>query len=274
MFRKLLRPLVLFLWLGAGMSLTSCDKETNSVNIFSLEDDKQLGDQVEQEILSNPQQYHVLDRNQYTAAYGHLDRIVNSILNSGKVVHKNDFNWSVRIIRDDSTLNAFAAPGGKIFVYTGIIKFLNAEDEFAGVMGHEIAHADRRHVTDEMTKAYGIQLLLDIALGKNQGALSQVAVGLATLRFGRGAERDADDHGVIYLDATKNTGENYDPRGVGKFFQKLIDMGQSSQGPEFLSTHPDPGERVENINKKWQELGSTPGQTYADRYQQFKASLP
>jgi predicted Zn-dependent protease len=267
MFKKLGRYSLFALFAVSGL-VAGCDKETKSINVFTLEDDKTLGDQVVQQIESDPT-IHVLDTVQYATAYGHLNRIVNNILNCGLLVHRNDFTWRVRIIQDDTTLNAFCAPGGKIYVYSGIIKYLDGEDELAGVLGHEMAHADRRHVTDEMTKQYGIQVLLDITLGKNQGALTQVAQGLVGLKFSRDKEAEADKYSVMYLNATE-----YDPLGVGKFFTKLINAGQGDQGPAFLSDHPSPDDRVENIHKEWEALGSKTGGTFTDRYQDFKNSLP
>ena len=77
-----------------------------------------------------------------------------------KLITKMISNGDLRIIHDDSTLNAFCTPGGYIYIYTGILKFLDSEDEFAGVLGHEIAHADLRHSTRQMTKQYGVQILL------------------------------------------------------------------------------------------------------------------
>ncbi|RYD78013.1 MAG: peptidase M48, partial [Sphingobacteriales bacterium] len=113
-------------WIFLFSALTvvfSCDKNDKDVNIFSIEDDKALGEQLAQEIASDPTTYPILDRSKYATAYMHLDRIVNTILNSGKVTHKDDFVWEVSIINDDSTLNAFCGPGGKVYVYTGIIKY-------------------------------------------------------------------------------------------------------------------------------------------------------
>lgn len=247
----------------------SCDKNDNDINIFSIEDDKALGEQLAQEIASDPATYPLLDRSKYATAYSHLDRIVNTLLNSGQVVHKDDFVWEWHIVHDDSVLNAFAGPGGKIYVYTGLIKYLDNEDHLAGVLGHEIAHADKRHVTDQLTKQYGISLLLEIALGKNSGALGEIAAGLAFLKFSRNAEREADDFSVVYLCPT-----DYKADGAAGFFKKLIDQGQAGGGPEFLSTHPDPGNRVQAITEK-AEASNCPGtQLYEQRYQEFKNSLP
>lgn len=245
-----------------------CDKD-GDVNFFSIEDDKNLGAQVEQEILNDPAQYPILPEVQFPEAYGHLQRIRDNILNSGKVQYRSEFAWKMHIIRNDSVLNAFCTPGGYIFVYTGIIKFLDSEDQFAGVLGHEIGHADKRHTTDQLTKLYGIDLLLSIALGKNKGMAADIGEKLASLSFSRANEREADDQSVIYLYPTQ-----YDARGASRFFEKLVNSGQSSGVPVFLSTHPAPENRIQNITNKWQSLGGKVGGTFPDTYQQFKNSLP
>ncbi len=248
------------------ISVQSC--KDKKINIFSLNDDIELGKQVSEEIAANPQEYPLLDPNKYSAAYAHLQRITDNILNSGQVQYKDKFAWETHIINDDSTLNAFCTPGGYIYVYTGLIKYLESEDELAGVMGHEIAHADRRHSTNAMTRQYGIQLLLDIVFGQDKGALARVAVELKELQYSRDAEREADKYSVIYLYPT-----DYDARGAARFFEKLLANGNSG-GPQFLSTHPNPENRVENITKEWETLGGKEGQRFVERYQQFKNALP
>jgi predicted Zn-dependent protease len=257
--------------IGLGTTMTSCD---GGINLFSLSDDINLGKQVEAQILSNPSQYPILDSARYASTYQYLKDIRNRILQSGKVSHVNDFQWKTYIIRNDTVLNAFCVPGGYIFVYTGIIKYLDNEDQFAGVLAHEIAHADQRHSTQSMTTQYGIQTLLDVVLGKNQGALVQIASGLASLKFSRTHEADADAHSVMYLSGTQSY---YACNGAAGFFQKLCSSPQGCNGgPAFLSTHPDPGDRITSINSKATELGCsiTPNPASLTHYQAFKSSLP
>jgi predicted Zn-dependent protease len=259
--------LLALLMLVSASIYWSC--EDGGVNLFSLQGDINLGRQLRDEILSNPAQFPVLPEAQYPAAYGHLRRIRDAILNSGEVRHKDDFDWEVYIIRDDNTLNAFCAPGGYIFVYTGIIKFLENEDDFAGVMGHEIAHADRRHSTDQLTRTYGLQFLLDVTLGENQGALANVASNLLLLGFSRNQEKEADEYSVNYLCRSL-----YRSNGAAGFFQKLIDAGQAGNTPAFLSTHPDPGNRVQNINEQANDNSCNLTPNPNAQWIQFQQSLP
>lgn len=239
-------------------------------NIFSIEDDKQLGLQVKQEIMANPGEYPVLDPSTHPEAYNYINGIVSDILSSGNVTYRNEFAWETYIIDRDDVQNAFCTPGGYMYVYTGLIKYLDEKSSLAGVMGHEIAHADKRHSTEQLTKVYGIQTLLDIVLGDNQGLISDVATQLVALEFSRDNEREADESSVNYLCPIK-----YQSDGAADFFQKIVQAGTSSP-PVFLSTHPDPGDRVADIRSQAssQNCGSSIQQDEeVNSYLEFKNSL-
>jgi len=267
MFRKLSLALGTAALLASAILPLSCS-EGGGVNLFSVQDDITLGMQVDDEILSDPVNFPILDESLYPEAYQHLRRIRDEILDNAPVTYKTEFAWDTKIIHDDDVLNAFATPGGYIYVYTGLIKFLDSEDELAGVMGHEIAHADLRHSTDQLTQQYGLALLLAVVLGEDASAIADIAAGLVTLKFSRNHEEQSDEYSVIYLCETE-----YDARGASRFFEKLEAAG-GSDIPEFLSTHPDPANRVEDIQAKWAELGCGEGGTFEDRYADFIATLP
>ncbi|BDD09988.1 peptidase M48 [Fulvitalea axinellae] len=261
---------ILFLVSFLGLLGASCS--SSGVLLFSLQDDVKLGRQVRDELL-NDSKVDVLDRESYPEAYAYLDQMVNEILNSGNVKYRNEFEWEVRIIRDD-VLNAFCAPGGYIFVYTGLIDYLDKPDDLAGVLGHEIAHADLRHTSRNLQQAYGVEFLLNLLIGENPGQIEQIAAGLAgnvtNLAFSRSHERESDDKSVEYLSGTR-----YKCDGASSFFAKMINDGQTPGIPEFLSTHPNPDNRVESISKKALEKGCDT--KYTDEngydYEQFKMDL-
>lgn len=250
--------------------VTSCKPGgKGALNLFGIQDDIRLGQQLRDEIASKPQEYPLLDPNRYPQAYQHLQRITDNILNSGAVRFRNEFEWKLHIIHDDKTLNAFVTPGGYIYVYTGLIKYLDTEDELAGVMGHEIAHADRRHSTTNLTKQYGVAILLSIALGKQPGQLGQILQGIVGMKFSRGTESDADAQSVVYLSKT-----NYSCTGTAGFFEKMMAQG-GQQPPQWLSTHPSHENRVNDIKAKAQEIGcNTQTSSNQSLYAQLKASLP
>ena len=232
------------LYLGLVL-LATMNSSCGKINLLSLEDEKNLGLQSRDEILNT---MPVLPRSSNPNAYALLESMRNQILSSGQVEHANDFAWEVYIIKDDATLNAFCTPGGYIFFYTGLMKYLDNSSSVAGVMGHEMAHAARRHSGKQMTSQLGLNLLLQIVAGTSGNDIAQV-VGLMTqlgaLKFSRDHETEADSYSVKYLCPTQ-----YQSDGASYFFQKLIDQGQSSGVPTYMSTHPDPGDRVNNIKSQ------------------------
>lgn len=267
-----MRPRTLFSSSLLALSLFAggCSKDSGGLNIFSIEDDKNLGLQTKQQIESDPAQFPILDPATNRAAYDYINGLRNDILASGNVIHKDDFAWEVKIIRQDDIQNAFCTPGGYIYVYTGLIKYLDSKSALAGVMGHEMAHADRRHSTTQMTKTYGVQTLLEVALGKNQGLLSQIGAELVALKFSRSDESEADEYSVKYLCPTR-----YHADGAAYFFQKIISSGGSNP-PEFLSTHPNPDNRVSNIQQHAKDGGcvsTISNSEDVDGYAAFKALL-
>ena len=171
------------------------------------------------------------------------------------------------VVIDSPELNAFAVPGGYLYVYTGLIKYLDSEDQLAGVMGHEIAHAAQRHSTQQMTKLYGIDAIRQIITGKTDpGLLGQIALSLVSLKFSRSHEAEADQYSVIYLCET-----GYNASGAAGFFEKI--GGKGGNPPEFLSTHPDPGNRVTAIKRKSQELGCRGKDRNIPEYDKIKKGL-
>jgi predicted Zn-dependent protease len=251
----------------ASFSIQSCS-EGGGINIFSIEDDKALGEQIDAEILADPSTYPILSETTYSTAYDLLYDIRDRILASGEVAHADDFVWKLRIIEDDEILNAFCTPGGYIYVYTGLIKYLDNEAQLAGVLGHEMAHADLRHSTDQLTEQYGISLLLSIILGENSSVLTDIAQGLAGLAFSRGDESQADEYSVIYLCPTE-----YYAAGAAGFFEKIEAEGGVNP-PEFLSTHPNPENRIEDILAKYEELACGGDDLFEDRYDDLIDALP
>lgn len=263
------KSLVLFVSITLLSLASSCGNANKGTgfNLFTIQQDRELGVQVSQEIEGNPAEYPILDSARYTTAYKYLYDIRNSILNSGNVLHKEEFVWRLRIVHNDEIKNAFCTPGGYIYVYTGLMKYLDSEEQLAGVIAHEVGHADYRHSTRQMTKLYGVQFLLDVLAGDRE-AIKQVTTSLVGLRFSRSHETEADKASVTYLCPT-----DYDAAGGAKFFEKIEAEG-GGRAPEFLSTHPNPENRIEFFYNEKLEQGCGGEETYSDRYKKLIASLP
>jgi len=255
---------------GLTLLISSCGTKgwepTEGFNLFTIEDDKALGAQVNAEILSKPTEFPILDPNQYQEVYNYINGIKETLLNSGEVRYAKDFNWEIRII-NDTTLNAFCTPGGYIYFYTGILKFLDSEDQLAGVLGHEIAHADLRHSTSQMTKMFGVSVIAGIVLG-NQEMLNQVTTALVGLKFSRTHESEADYNSVKYLCKTP-----YNASGGAGFFEKISQLS-GTQVPEFMSTHPSSEGRIEAFHNHKTTLGCTGNEEFTTRYKAVVNKLP
>jgi beta-barrel assembly-enhancing protease len=218
------------------------------VNHYSLEDDKSIGKIICDEIEQNAWQYPLLAEKGNEEVYRYVRGIKDKILATGKVENAKAFDWRIKIIKDDNIENAFCTPGGNIYIFTGLIKFLDSEDQFAGIMAHEIAHAAGRHSTRQMSKSMPAQRLADALLGKNN-ALKMITVGLFNLKFNRKHEAEADALAVQYL-----CGMGLKADGFAGFFKK-IDDGTHPTPPQWLSTHPSSKNRIKKIETNALELG-------------------
>ena len=161
--------------------------------------------------------------------------------------------WTFRVV-DDEVVNAFALPGGFIYVTRGILTHMGSEAELAGVVGHEIGHVTARHGVSQMSKS----MLAQIGLGvgsvlspevANLAGLAESGLGLLFLKYGRDDERQADELAVRYAVRT-----GYDPRAMVDVFDLLgrVSAGATGSGdlPGWLLTHPDPGARREETSKR------------------------
>lgn len=227
------------------------------LNIFSDTDEVNLGMQLDQEIRKNPKDYPVYSGDPSVKNYI-INNIFNQILSSPEIKKRNVYKYQLELIQDDNTLNAFATPGGFVYVYTGILKYLDSETALAGVLAHEIAHAERRHATQNLTSYYGISMLASLVLGENPNELAQIAAnllsGLTFLANSRTFEDEADDYSIKYLRSTR-----FYPGGVKFFFEKMRDDklidSQPSKVKTFLSTHPDPIDRINTAEARLRNLG-------------------
>lgn len=264
----------LFTLLVASAIFQSCEQ----TNIFSDKDDVELGQQFDKEIKANPKEFPMLEGHQDIKDY--VSGLGKEILNSPKIIKRNVYPYNFQVI-NDTIINAFCTPGGFVYVYTGLMKFVDNEATLAGVVGHEIAHAERRHVTQRLTAYYGVSMLLGFILGGNPSMLAEIAanlfVGLAFLKNSRDDETEADYYSIQYLKSTK-----WYPGGISFFFDKIKEeQRQKGETPgdldRMLSTHPLPNDRISFVNKELNKINPKPDPTkglYTDEYQQLKAKLP
>jgi predicted Zn-dependent protease len=179
--------------------------------------------------------------------------------------------WSFKVV-DDVIVNAFALPGGFIFVTRGILAHFNSEAELAGVLGHEIGHVTARHSAEQISRAQVAQigLVAGTVFVPEFTPYANIAgsgLGLLFLKFGRDDERQSDDLGFRYM-----TRAGYDPMQMVEVFEMLGRVSASAGGsgiPSWLSTHPDPGERRERMQRALAASGASGGVIRQDRYMEM-----
>src|SRR5437016_8141915 len=234
------------------------------LNLFSSQQDIQLG----QEAAAQVQQQQAVVQN------AQLTNYLNSLAGRlGNTPHgKSEFPYKVNAIASKD-INAFALPGGPIFVYTELIKQTSSESELAGVLAHEMTHVKLRHGTNQATQANLIELpfaLAEKAVGSGSllGQLTQLGIGLGfnsvILKMSRGHETEADYNGAQTMAEA-----GYNPLSMAQFFQKLeAKGGTESRVTQFLSDHPNPGNRVKAVQN---EIRQIPARSYTANSGQFAA---
>lgn len=232
-------PLFALATLAAGCAVNPVTGEREFV-LFTEDQEIQMGQEADQDI---------------QVSFGEYDdpELQNWIDEMGRALAEDserpDLPWTFRVL-DDPTVNAFALPGGYIYVTRGILAHFNSDAELAGVLGHEIGHVTARHGITRVSQAQlveaalGVGMVLAPELRPFSEALG-VGAQLLFLSYSRDAERQADDLGLRYM-----AREDYDPRAVARVFEMLAGASGAQDGerlPGFLSTHPDPLERRDRI---------------------------
>lgn len=219
-------------------------------NLFSKEQDVKLGREAAAEI---EKQLTVVNNAEVS---GYIQRVGSRLVRSR---YASDFPYSFKVVADDS-VNAFALPGGPMYIHTGLIMAADTEAQLAGVMAHEISHVALRHGTNQASKANLLQLPALLATqaggGGLLGGLAKAGIGLGAnsvlLKFSRTAETQADTNGVLILSEA-----GFNPIEMARFFEKLeAESGRRSGVAAWFSSHPNPGDRSRNVQGLLRQLPS------------------
>lgn len=185
------------------------------------------------------------------AVQDYVERIGESVVAQSEA-KRADYKYDFHVLADPETVNAFALPGGQVFITAALLRRLQNEAQLAGVLGHEIGHVVGRHSAEHIAKAQFTQILVGAAgvAGSSEDSRGQQAAAVAAMvgqmvnmSHGRKDELEADRFGVQYMSAAR-----YDPRSLREVMRILAEAsGGRPRAPEFLSTHPDPGNRQQEI---------------------------
>jgi predicted Zn-dependent protease len=227
----------------------------------------ELGAQFAAEI---PKQYKIVSSG---PVYDYVNAIGNRIAEAAKE-DRSDVDYRFSAIDDPKTVNAFAVPGGYVYVYTGLLLLAENEAEAAGVVAHEAAHIVRRHSANQLGTRIGMGAITSVALGEDPGLAASIVAGLATtasmLKFSRDDEREADAYGMKYLIAA-----GYDPAAMVNFFERLAgENPNESRIASYLSTHPLTSERIANLRAERARYGNPRGDLNEAEHEKIKALIP
>jgi predicted Zn-dependent protease len=223
-------------------------------NLFTPAQDVEMGQQAAAEI---EKEVPIVDDRELT---NYVARIGKKLSDASPAP---DYPYTFKVVAEPS-INAFALPGGPIYVHTGLISAADNEAQVAGVLAHEVAHVALRHSTNQVSKQYAFQIpvaLAASALGNKGGILSMVSqlgisFGLNSvfMKYSRDAEKDADLIGTRIMSSV-----GYDPVQMARFFEKLEAESGGSGGSQFFSDHPNPGNRVNYVQE---EIKGLPKRNY------------
>lgn len=225
--------------------------------ITSVDQEMQMGAQAYDQIKSDPKMKLSQDPREIEPVKRVAARIIEAAKRSKYADMAKQFQWDVTVIKDDKTANAFALPGGKMAVYTGIFPVAKTEAGLAAVMGHEVVHALARHGAERMSQGQLTNAALEVAgaaigAGSNNSLLGQAtmaALGVGAqvgvlLPFSRKHESEADYVGILMA-----ADAGYDPRESIELWERMARLSGGGQA-EFLSTHPSHGTRIDQL-KAW-----------------------
>ncbi|MBD3316760.1 MAG: M48 family metalloprotease [Chitinivibrionales bacterium] len=258
---------VCFVW-GCVRVLDAVGK-TCSFLFIGKEDEVQLGRRYYDEIVGRTDEYPVLDSVVYDDFYDYFRDIGDRLAASQTDRPEDGILEYVFTIIDDTTINAFAVPGGFIFVYTGLIKKCANEAQLAGVMAHELGHITKKHGVDAMCSSGLIDYSINVLLG-DSSVIGQAVDGLLFMNgISQPNEYEADSCAVAYMAEA-----GYNPYGMRDFLDTLRDMGDVWFEP--LSTHPETAKRIAAVEKQIGTMSNaytTEEYFYERRYKEMVAAL-
>ena len=268
--QRICRITQLTLWftliLMTGPGLFGCAGRISDINIFTDAQEVQLGKQFSREIEKELKIY----TDPIVTAY--IDQLGQHLANHSQ---RRNITYHFKVVNTD-VVNAFAVPGGYLYVNIGLIRTAENESELAGVIGHEIGHVVGKHGVKQMTRQLGLAAVAQLALGEDQSKLKKMVANLATngvlTKYSRDAEREADMYAVQEMyDA------GIDPEGMATFFEKLRNLQKSkpSKLQQMFATHPPTTERITAVRSQIVRLPRKSNlKKDSRRFHQIKKRLP
>jgi len=267
-----MKKIYLIFWIFIGLSFLLLNCATTgpggkkSLILISTQEEVSIG----QSLVKDVESQNKVTDDQVLAEY--VNRVGQKIAN---LSDRTDLQYHFKVL-ESSQINAFACPGGFIYVYSGLLKTMDNEAQLSGVLGHEIGHVVARHSVKRLQQVLGLQVLLSIALGESSEA-TQKAIGagftLIMQGYSRQNEFEADYDGTLYM-----TKAGYDPEGMVELFGKFKEMEKgrkTSSLDQLLASHPPTVDRIAKVEEEIKSFDLAGKQLVfgKEEYQNIKSHL-
>lgn len=243
--------------------LWNCEKPdaviSKEIDTFTIAHQITIGQVMDEQLLAMPDVYPILDKAQNQCAYDRVEILFKTLLNTSIINNRRTFNWQIHLIDNDELSNAFSLPGGHIFLYTGLLKFIETESELVAILGNEIAYADNEYTLHTLRAEHGNSVMSDLSLGKKIPALSEMLIDLPYLGYDKATILQADSVSLALICPFQ-----YDANSLKNFIEKATDKEIAwtiSKGEDFE-------ERLQLLSTAANACG-TEEATFEERYQNF-----
>lgn len=232
---------------------------------FTLEDQKIISQHLSRLIESHAPNYKELNETECPEFFEYINTLLGTLVNTDMVETRNLFDWEVIILQDDDIRSAFTIPGGKIYIYTGLLKMINGEHELFSILAHEIYYAEEAVVLQAMKNEYGTLVLGDLELGTDSQGAIDIAMTIQDLSYLPETVLAADQFVLDMICPFQ-----YEARGLKSFIERAVTM---QDGIKWLETRPGSPERLETIERLAENCGLEE-LTFSERYEYQKGLLP
>ncbi|MBT8218574.1 MAG: hypothetical protein KJP00_02035 [Bacteroidia bacterium] len=267
MLRPILSSAIL---LSLIILIAGCTDEGDIVHVdkqeFSLDDQLILGDYVADYISGDPLNFPLVNANAHPQVYDYLNSIFRSVVLTEQIQTRNKFRWEIFPIEDDNSALAYTAPGGKFFITTGMLQFLETESELMSIMASEIYYTDRDYLTSMIKDEYGGVMMGDIIFGYEVPEIKDIALFLKDAAFSPEVVSQADKTALEILCPF-----NYDMESLGRLIERSY---KNKEQVQWIQKRKRADTWPTILRAKVSDCPSSSGQRFRARYQEFKSLLP
>ncbi len=251
----------------ATLLLTSCSKDSADFSFkgeFTYQEQKTIGTILRDELLNNPKHYNIIDDEDNTCGYEYTSKIVEMLVERDMIRNTQNFDWKVYLINDYDQKIAFTLPGGYIFLSTGLVKYLDTENQLVAVIAHEMAYADKGFAMDKLVENYGSTALVEILNKVSNPSIEplKMAASVANFYYSKAIVREADTYSAAMV-----CPYSYAADGIVKVLEKTI---VSRNRVEWLETKPSYPQRVEFLESYTKKSCCHGEETFEERFNEIK----